>query len=47
MSVIATLIDIVCCAFLVLAIIGLAATLFAVGYILYKEIRDIRGDDDE
>ena len=47
MSVIATIIDISMCIFLVLSIIGMVALMFAIGFILYKEIQKIRGDDDE
>lgn len=47
MSIIATIIDIAMCIFLVLSAIGIVSLLFAIGYILYEEIKDIRGDRDE
>ena len=47
MSVIATIIDIAMLIFLVLSTIGIVALLFAIGYILYEEIKDIRGDRDD
>ena len=47
MSVIATIIDILMCIFLVLSAIGIVSLLFAIGYILYEEIKDIRGDRDD
>ena len=47
MSVIATIIDIAMCIFLALASIGIVSLLFAIGYLLYEEIKDIRGDRDD
>lgn len=47
MSVIATIIDIALCIIWVLSVIGSAALLIAIVYILYQEIKHIWGDDDE
>jgi hypothetical protein len=47
MSVIATIIDITMCIIWVLSVIGSAALMIAIVYILYQEIRNIRGDRDE